>query len=64
MLIRRGYESRLSFAAFADGEIVAFTLNGVGQFNGIPTAYDTGTGTVKDYRKALPEKSSVIPCLF
>lgn len=50
MLIRRGYESRLSFAAFADGEIVAFTLNGIGQFNGIPTAYDTGTGTVKDYR--------------
>ncbi|MDE6160826.1 MAG: GNAT family N-acetyltransferase [Muribaculaceae bacterium] len=50
MLERRGYKPCLSFAAFADGEIVAFTLNGIGQFNGIPTAYDTGTGTVKDFR--------------
>lgn len=50
MLKRRGYEPGLSFAAFVDDEIVAFTLNGIGRFNGIPTAYDTGTGTVKDYR--------------
>ncbi len=50
MLIRRGYDPRLSFAAFVDDEIVAFTLNGIGQFNGIPTAYDTGTGTVIDFR--------------
>lgn len=50
MLKRRGYDSHLSFAAFADDEIVAFTLNGIGRFNGIPTAYDTGTGTVKDFR--------------
>lgn len=50
MLIRRGYESSLSFAAFEDGEIVAFTLSGIGQFNRISTAYDIGTGTVKDYR--------------
>lgn len=47
---RRGYAPRLSFAAFDNGDIVAFTLNGVGTFNGIPTAYDTGTGTVKEYR--------------
>ncbi|MDE7438408.1 MAG: GNAT family N-acetyltransferase [Muribaculaceae bacterium] len=50
MLTRRGYTPRLSFAAFDKGKIVAFTLNGVGHFNGIPTAYDTGTGTIKDYR--------------
>ncbi len=50
MLIRRGYDSCLSFAAFVDNEIVAFTLNGIGRFNGIPTAYDTGTGTLKEYR--------------
>lgn len=50
MLIRRGYMPRLSFAAFEDGKIIAFTLNGIGRYNGIPTAYDTGTGTVKDYR--------------
>ncbi|MDE7125109.1 MAG: GNAT family N-acetyltransferase, partial [Muribaculaceae bacterium] len=50
MLERRGYNPELSFAAFEKGEIVAFTLNGIGLFNGVPTAYDTGTGTVKAYR--------------
>lgn len=50
MLKRRGYNSRLSFAAFEDDEIVAFTLNGTGLFDGIATAYDTGTGTAKEYR--------------
>lgn len=50
ILTRRGYDPRLSFAAFVDDEIVSFTLNGFGHFNGIPTAYDTGTGTVKDFR--------------
>lgn len=50
MLKRRGYNPQLSFAAFENGEIVSFTLNGIGIFNGIPTAYDTGTGTVKEYR--------------
>lgn len=50
MLERRGYNPSLSFAAFDDGQIVAFTLNGTGMFNGIQTAYDTGTGTVKQYR--------------
>lgn len=50
MLQRRGYNPKLSFAAFVNDEIVAFTLNGTGTFNGIPTAYDIGTGTVKEYR--------------
>lgn len=50
MLKRRGFLPQLSFAAYDNGEIVAFTLNGVGMFNGILTAYDTGTGTVKEHR--------------
>jgi len=50
MLKRRGFNPELSFAAFEDDEIVSFTLNGIGNFNGIPTAYDTGTGTLKAYR--------------
>ena len=50
MLKRRGFNPDLSFAAFDGHEIVAFTLNGTGNFNGIPTAYDTGTGTLKGYR--------------
>lgn len=50
MLTRRGFNPRLSFAAFERGEIVAFTLNGTGTFRGVPTAYDTGIGTAKEYR--------------
>lgn len=50
MLKRRGYNPQLSFAAFDKGEIIAFTLNGTGTFKGVPAAYDTGTGTVKEYR--------------
>lgn len=50
MLKRRGYNPQLSFAAFDNRRIVAFALNGTGRFNGLPTAYDTGTGTVKEYR--------------
>lgn len=50
MLKRRGFNPKLSFAAFDEGKIVSFTCNGIGNYNGIPTAYDTGTGTLKDYR--------------
>lgn len=50
MLKRRGFDSNFSFAAFDGAKIVSFTCNGVGNFYGIPTAYDTGTGTLKNYR--------------
>ena len=50
MLTRRGFDPTLSFAAFDGAQIAAFTLNGIGNFNGVPTAYDTGTGTLKEYR--------------
>lgn len=50
MLTRRGYLPKLSFGAFDGDELVAFTLNGIGLFGGIPTAYDTGTGTLATYR--------------
>lgn len=50
MLKRRGFDPELSFAAFDGDKIVAFTLNGIGDFKGIRTAYDTGTGTLKEYR--------------
>lgn len=51
MLQRRGYDPNLSFAAFDEGKIVSFTCNGIGDFYGLPTAYDTGTGTLKNYRR-------------
>lgn len=50
MLKRRGFNPELSFAAFDEGKIVSFTCNGIGNYYGIPTAYDTGTGTLKEYR--------------
>ncbi|MDR2912896.1 MAG: GNAT family N-acetyltransferase [Alistipes sp.] len=56
MLRRRGFAPSLSFAAFTpQGEIAAFTLNGVGGFGGpaaggVKTAYDTGTGTLPEFR--------------
>ena len=50
MLKRRGFDPDLSFAAFEGERIVAFTFNGIGRFDGIPTAYDTGTGTLQEYR--------------
>lgn len=57
MLKRRGYDSSLSFAVFEGEIILAFTLNGIGYFNGIKIAYDTGTGTLKEHRgKGLASK--------
>lgn len=50
MLKRRGFESKASFGAFDGNKIVSFTCNGIGNFYGTPTAYDTGTGTLKDYQ--------------
>ena len=50
MLQRRGFNAALSFGAFDNNELVAFTFNGIGNHNGIKTAYDTGTGTVKEHR--------------
>jgi ribosomal protein S18 acetylase RimI-like enzyme len=50
MLSRRGFVPELSFGAFDKDQLVSFTLNGIGMFNGRKTAYDTGTGTVKGYR--------------
>jgi len=50
MLKRRGFVPELSFGAFVNDELIAFTFNGIGTFNGKNTAYDTGTGTIKEYR--------------
>jgi ribosomal protein S18 acetylase RimI-like enzyme len=49
MLKRRGFRSELSFGAI-DEELVSFTFNGIGMFDGKLTAYDTGTGTLEEYR--------------
>lgn len=51
MIERRGFDLHLSFGAFNKDELVGFTLNGIGDWNGILTAYDTGTGIIKEFRK-------------
>lgn len=51
MIERRAYDLSLSFGAFDDEKLVGFTLNGIGEWNGKRTAYDTGTGIIKEYRK-------------
>jgi ribosomal protein S18 acetylase RimI-like enzyme len=51
MIERRGCDLNLSFGAFSDDELVGFILNGIGEWNGKLTAYDTGTGTIKEFRK-------------
>lgn len=50
MLIRRGFNQDVSLAAFENNEIISFTFNGIGNWNGELTAYDTGTATVKEFR--------------
>lgn len=50
MLERRGFDPKASFGAFDGNKIVSFTCNGIGNYYGKPTAYDTGTGTLKDYQ--------------
>lgn len=50
MLNRRGFASYLSFGLFLNDQLRSFILNGIGKFNGIDTAYDIGTGTIKEFR--------------
>lgn len=50
MINRRGFDPQLSFGIFNENRLVSLTCNGVGTFNGIKTAYDTGTGTIKEFR--------------
>ncbi|MBD5257978.1 MAG: GNAT family N-acetyltransferase [Barnesiella sp.] len=57
MFKRRGARRELSFAAVADGRIVSFIINGICSYNGNLCAYDTGTGTIKEYRgKGLTDR--------
>lgn len=50
MLERRGFSPKHSFGAFDEENLVGFTFNGIGTHLGKSTAYDTGTGTIKEYR--------------
>ena len=51
MARRRGMVPAMSVGAFVGDRLVGFILNGVRQWGGRLTAYDTGTGVVPDFRK-------------
>lgn len=51
MIERRGCDLNLSFGAFKEDKLVGFTLNGIGNWQGKLTAYDTGTGIIPEFRK-------------
>lgn len=50
LLRRRGVRLELSVGVEDAGELVGFTLNGLGRFRGEPTGYDAGTGVVPSHR--------------
>jgi ribosomal protein S18 acetylase RimI-like enzyme len=50
MLRRRGYVPDASVGVFDGDRLVAFTLNGLGEWNGRRTGYDSGTGVVPSHR--------------
>lgn len=50
MNLLRGVDYSASLGAFEDGELIGFTLNGIGPWGGRPTAYDAGTAVFKEFR--------------
>lgn len=51
MLRRRGYVAKASMGAFENNALVGFILNGIRNWDGKLTAYDTGTGVIKAFRR-------------
>ena len=49
-LRRNGFKSEVSAGAFEHGRLVGFVLNGVREWAGEKTIYDTGTGVVPEFR--------------
>lgn len=50
MMRRRGVRLELSVGLEDEGELIGFTLNGLGRWQGAVTGYDCGTGIVPAYR--------------
>lgn len=66
MMKRRGMQLEHSIGAFDKDKLIGFTLNSIRQWNNKLTAYDVGTGVIKEYRskgvgKRLFEK--ILPAL-
>ncbi|HEV7642362.1 MAG TPA: GNAT family N-acetyltransferase [Pyrinomonadaceae bacterium] len=50
-LLGNAVDLNLSVGCFTGQKMVAFSLNGFGPWNGRPTAYDSGTGTIPEFRR-------------
>ena len=49
-IVRDGVRLEMGAAAFDAERMIAFCINGVGVWQGTETAYDAGTGVVREYR--------------
>ena len=46
-----GVRFKYSVGAFDDEKLVGVTMNAVGNWNDVPTVYDSGTGVIPTYRR-------------
>jgi ribosomal protein S18 acetylase RimI-like enzyme len=51
MMVRRAMNYDISVGAFDDGNLVAFNLNGIDDWQGRRTVYDLSTGVIPAYRR-------------
>jgi ribosomal protein S18 acetylase RimI-like enzyme len=50
-LLLNGVDLSRTAGYFADERLVGFSLNGFGQWDGVSTVYDAGSGVIPDYRR-------------
>ena len=50
-LTLNGVDLSRTAGCFADGRLVGFSLNGFGEWNGVSTVYDAGSGVISSYRR-------------
>jgi ribosomal protein S18 acetylase RimI-like enzyme len=51
LFVERSVDIRRSLGVFANDEMIAFTVNGFGLWNGLETVYDAGTGVIPSFRR-------------
>src|SRR5947208_6614795 len=50
-LLLNGVDLDRTAGCFIDGRLVGFSLNGFGDWGGVPTVYDAGSGVIPSYRR-------------
>jgi ribosomal protein S18 acetylase RimI-like enzyme len=50
-LLLNGVDLSRTAGCFIDGRLVGFSLNGFGEWDGVPTVYDAGSGVIPSYRR-------------